>query len=166
MIKNVGVATLLSQPHPLGLTPTQPRPVHCYLSFLILLKKGFFKFFAFDRFRKKILEPSLPALLDFTDLSRQELIKGQTKIQGNVNRTRQVLLEGQRDIKSNLKKLAESIATNNKNLADELILAQAKLLYISCAVSIFYGTKIEIWAGLGWLAILKKKFRRLIVSSF
>ena len=82
---------------------------------------------------------------------------GQTKIQGNVNRTRQVLLEGQRDIKSNLEKLAESITNNNKNLADELILAQAKLLYISRAVSNFYGTKIEIWAGFGWLAILKKK---------
>ena len=88
------------------------------------------------------MEPSLPALLDFTDLSRKELIMGQTKIQGNVDRTRQVLLEGQRDIKSNLEKLAESIATNNKNLADELILAQAKLLYISSAVSKFYGTKI------------------------
>ena len=78
------------------------------------------KFFAFDRFRKKILEPSLPALLDFTDLSRQELIKGQTKIQGNVNRTRQVILEGQRDIKSNLEELAKGINTNNKNLADDI----------------------------------------------
>ena len=34
---------------------------------------------------------------------------------------------------------------------------QPKSLYISRAVSNFYGTEIEIWAALGWMAVLKKK---------
>jgi hypothetical protein len=36
--------------------------------------------------------------------------------------------------------------------------SRAKSLYISRAVSNFYGTEIEIWAGFRPVAILKKRF--------
>ena len=35
----------------------------------------------------------------------------------------------------------------NQNILEKLISLEAKLLYISRAVSNFYGTEIEIWAG-------------------
>ena len=46
---------------------------------------------------------------------------------------------------------------------------QAKSLYISHAVSNFYGTEIEIWAGLGWFGAgwqYRKKKWGLIMSNF
>ena len=39
------------------------------------------------------------------------------------------------------------------------------LEYISCAVNNFYGAEIEIWAGVGPVAILKTKFGP-IMSNF
>ena len=42
---------------------------------------------------------------------------------------------------------------------------KAKSLYISGAVSNFYGTKIEIWAAFGPVGNTEKKFE-LIMSNF
>ena len=46
-----------------------------------------------------------------------------------------------------------------------VVMKQAKSLYISPLVSNVYGTEIEIWAGCGQLAIMKKKLE-LIMSNF